>query len=1133
MTMTMKSNIFKRVACVLSIASLPGLLMAQKAGDVISGVIEDNEGPMMMVNVTERDASDRIVAHDITNINGEFSFTLHNPKDRIQITYVGYETVDLPIDKLFFEIKMKEQGMLDVVEIVADRVQETSGLPIPLREASNSVQTINMEEFEGLGITTVDEALQGRIAGLDIVFDSGDLGARSTMHLRGVATLTGDANPLIVVDGNIWQVESNLVNNFDFTNNSNDSEKVSELLNINPEDIASISVLKDAAATAIWGSRGSNGVMEIRTKRGSRGKTRVNYSYRFNGTWQPEGYKLLNGDQYTMFLKESFFNPKMNDIETDQIWEIQYDPKQPLYNMYNNNTDWVAAVKKFGMQHSHNVSVSGGGDKANFRISAGFDTQTGSVIGQKMNRFTTRVAFDYFISDRIKVVTNFSMTYTKNKRNSAAIGTAMRMMPNLAIYYEDRNDQPTGEYFIVPTTQSKQLPTDTNPLAEADYHKNYSTSLNVNPEFQIVYNLLGLDNDKTRLTYDARVTFGVSNNDGDEYNPQILSRDGWKADGTSNDTKHNVSKNSQIGTTHSLTFIPHLNNRNHSFMAMVRYQLNTSNGKSQNTNTSGAPSPIESISAEGKIKDMNTSASRSRSMNVTFTAHYSYKSKYSFDVTTRSDGNTRFGDAKRWGTFPAVSGRWNVSDEPWFDNLRNAGVLDMMAARISWGITGNAPGGDGLFYSKYSTGDSYLSTTTIHPNNIRMSSMQWEETTSWNLGFDFGLWRDKLTLNVDLYTRLTESLLNSDYAIPSSSGFSSLPYVNDGSMKNEGWELNLNLNRIYSTKIMGKDFSVNGNISFSDNTNQILELNPTILEKRNRDFDFKNGSYLSYIALKNAFGSIYGFKFKGVYQYSDWGGFVTDKKGNYLNADGTPMFPDANGKPMEKEVPGVAGSNAPIVRDADGNPILNQKGKPKAVMFAYGTTNAYEFKGGDAIYEDINHDGNINELDIVYLGSSLPKLNGGFGVRLSWGRLSWNNQFNFRWGNKIVNGSRMNAECMYNTNNTSAAVNWRWRVEGDETVMPRALYNYGYNYLGSDRYVEDGSFLRWNYTALNYSLDPSVSKKLHVSSVSFNFNLNNVICWTKYSGMDPEVSSGAGSVATDNAQTPRSRQVTFGVSVQF
>ena len=1124
MTMTM-NNIFKRAALVLSVASLPSLLSAQKAGDVISGVIEDPMGPMMMVNVTERDASNRIVAHAITDINGEFSFVLHNPKDRIEVTYVGYETVDIPIDKLYFEIKMKEQGELPPVDIVAERVQQTSGLPIPLREATNSVQTIDMEEFEGLGITTVDEALQGRIAGLDIVFDSGDLGSRSTMHLRGVSTLTGDANPLIVVDGNIFQVDENLKNNFDFTNNSNDSQKVSELLNINPEDIASISVLKDAAATAIWGSRGSNGVMEIRTKRGSRGKTRVNYSYRFNGNWQPEGYKLLNGDQYTMFLKESFFNPKMNDITTDQIWEIQYDSKQPLYNMYNNNTDWVSAVKKFGMQHSHNVSVQGGGDKANFRISAGFDHQTGSVIGQKMNRFTTRVAFDYFISDRIKVVTNFALTYTKNKQNSAAIGTAMKMMPNLAIYYEDRNDKPTGEYFIVPTTQSQQLPTHTNPLAEADYKEQYSNSLSVNPEFQLVYNLLGLENDETKLTYDARVTFSISNSNNDSYNPQILSRDGWKADGSVNVSNRSFSKSSRISTTHSLTFIPAIKNKDHSFMAMVRYQLDNSNGKSQNIEISGAPSPIKSPSAEGKIRQMSTSASEGRSMNMTFTAHYSYKSKYSVDLTTRTDGSTRFGDAKRWGTFPALSARWNVSDENWFENLRRQGTLTMAAIRFSWGITGNAPGQEGLFYSKYSSGDSYLGTSTIHPNNIRMSNLQWEETTSYNGGVDFGLFRDKLTINIDVYDRMTRKMLNSNYSIPSSSGFENLAYVNDGSMRNQGWELNLNANRIYSRQLAGKDFSVNGNISFSDNTNQIIDMNPTILEKQNKDFDFKNGSYLSYVALKNSFGSIYGFKYKGVYQYSDWGGYETDDQGNYIL--------DKKGRPIEKEIPGSAGPNAPVVRDADGTVILNQKGKTKPMMFAYGTTNAYEFKGGDAIYDDINHDGNINELDIVYLGSSLPKMSGGFGIRLSWGRLSWNNQFNFRWGNKIVNASRMNAEAMYNTDNTSAAVNWRWRVEGDETIIPRALYNYGYNYLGSDRYVENGSFLRWNYTALNYSLDPSITKKLHLSSVSFNLNLNNVICWTKYSGMDPEVSSGAGSVAMDNSQTPRAKQVTFGVSVAF
>lgn len=1096
------------MALACAAAVLPSLLFAQKAGDIISGVVEDNDGPMMMVNVTERDAADRIVAHAITDIEGNFSFKLVNPKDRIQISYVGYETVDIPINKLYFEIKMKDQNDLPVIDITADRVLETSGLPIPLREVSSTVATINMEEFEGLSMTTVDEALQGRVPGLDIVFNSGDLGSRSTMHLRGVSTMTGDSNPLIVVDGNIWEVDSNLKNNFDYQNESQNTEKVSELLNINPEDIATISILRDAAATAIWGARGANGVMEIKTKRGSRGKTRVNYSYRLNATWQPEGYKLLNGDQYTMFMKESFFNPALSDAAADII-ELNYDDKFSEYEMYNDNTDWVAAVKKVGLQHGHNVSVSGGGDKANFRVSAGFDDQTGSVIGQKMNRFTTRVAFDYFISQRITVTTNFSLTYSKNKQNSAAIGTAMKMMPNLAIYYEDAQGNPTGEYYHMLATASEELPQNNNPLAEADEKKQYSTSLNVNPEFSLRYNLLGIENNETKLTYEGRVTFGVTNSGSDSYTPSSLSKSGW-SDSNANAVSANSSKSSSIGTTHSLTFIPHLNNPNHSFMMMVRYQLNTSNNKGQNGSVSGLPSgPFESVGLPGKIGNMSTSAGRSRSMNVTFTAHYSYKSKYSLDLTTRSDGNTRFGDAKRWGTFPALSGRWNIIDEKFMERIRQSNYLTMLAMRVSWGLQGNAPGGDGMFYSKYSSGDSYLGESTMKPDNIRLSSMQWEETTSWNLGFDLGLFRDKMNISVEVYDRLTEKMLNSGYSIPSSSGFNSLAVVNEGSMRNQGWEFSVSANRLYATKLLGKDFNVGGNINFADNTNQILEMNPTMLEKMNSDFDYKNGSYLSYVALKNAFGSIYGFKYKGVYQYSDY---------------------------SEVEIPGVSGPNAPVVKDADGNVILNQKGKTKPMMYDYGTgrTN-YEFVGGDAIYEDINNDGNINELDIVYLGSSLPKLNGGFGLRMSWGRLTWNNQFNFRWGNRIVNGSRMNAECMYNTDNTSAAINWRWRVEGDVTTMPRALHNYGYNYLGSDRYVEDGSFLRWNYTSLNYSLDPKITKKLHVSNISFNFNLNNVVTWTKYSGLDPESagSGGRGSVAKDNAQTPRSKQITCGVSVQF
>ena len=1104
------NRLFKGVLAV-AMVMMPGLLFAQKAGDIISGVIEDNEGPMMMVNVVEKDAAGRIQAHDITDMEGNFSFRLVNPKDRIVISYVGYETVDIPIDKVYFEIKMKDQSDLPPVDIIAEKVSD-GPLPIPIRELTGTTTTIDMSEFEGLGMTTVDEALQGRVPGLDIVFNSGDLASRSTMHLRGVATMTGDANPLIVVDGNIWQIESNMRNNFNYTTDSQNTEKVSELLNINPDDIATINILRDAAATAIWGSQGANGVMEIKTKRGSRGKTSVSYTYRLNAQWQPIGYQLLNGDQYTMYLKEAFFNPKMDATLVDGIQEINYVEDFSEYRMYNNNTDWVDAVKQVGLQHGHNVTVSGGGEKANFYISAGFDDQEASVIGQKLNRFTNRLNLDYFISERINISTNFSLTYSKNKQNSTAIGTAMKMMPNLAIYYEDKNDESTGEFYHMLPGANSNLPKNTNPIAEAAEKEQYSTQLSVNSEFSIKYDLLGLDNNtESRLRYQGRITFGVSNQGGDNYTPSSLSRNGW-ADSNANSVKANSSKSSSVNTTHELQFIPHFNNRNHSFMMMVRYQLNTSNSKNQNGGLSGLPSKFQSVGLPGKIDEMSTGASRSRSINITGTAHYSYKSKYSLDFTLRADGNTRFGDASRWGAFPAVSGRWNIIDEKFMERIRQSQILTMLAARFSWGLQGNAPGGDGMFYSKYSSGDSYMGETSMKPDNIRLSTMQWEETNSWNLGFNFGLFRDKLSLDVEVYDRHTTNMLNSGYSIPSSSGFSSLSVVNGGEMRNQGWELSVSAPRVYSTRLMGTDFSVGANINFADNSNQILEMNPTILEKMTNDFDYKNGSYLSYVALKNAFGSIYGFKSHGVYQYSKW---------------------------SEVEDPGVSGPPAPVARDAEGNVIAVEKNGVKytrPMMYDYGTgrTN-YEFVGGDAIYEDINYDGNINELDIVYLGSSLPKLNGGFGFNVRWGRLSWNNQFNFRFGNRIVNGSRMNAEAMYNTDNTSAAVNWRWRVEGDETVMPRALNQYGYNYLGSDRYVEDGSFLRWNYTSFGYSLDPKITKRLHVSSVSFNFNLNNVLTFTKYSGLDPESagSGGRGSVAKDNSQTPRSRQITFSVAVRF
>ena len=400
---------------------------AQQAGDIISGTVNDEMGPVMMANVVEIDAAKRIVASAVTDMNGNFSFKLKNPKDKLRITFVGYKTVLVPINKTHFNIKMEDATQIQEVVVTAKKRAGGSGLNIPVDEISTAQQSISMSEFSGLALTTVDEALQGRIAGLDIVANSGNLGSGTSMRLRGVSTINGSSEPLIVVDGNVWQTGGQTIDG------DMNEEKFAQLLNINPEDIESISVLKDAAATAIWGSQGSNGVIEIKTKRGTRGKTRVSYSFRLTGTYQPKGYEMLNGDEYTMMLKEEYFNPEMSDVASD-IPELNYDRNFSEYEMYNNNTDWLKEVKKVGWRQNHYLALSGGGEKAHFRIGAGYDHETGSIIEQQLDRFSSRVNLDYFVSDRIKIETNIALTYTKNKKNySDLLGIAYTRMPNLSV----------------------------------------------------------------------------------------------------------------------------------------------------------------------------------------------------------------------------------------------------------------------------------------------------------------------------------------------------------------------------------------------------------------------------------------------------------------------------------------------------------------------------------------------------------------------------------------------------------------------------------------------------------------------------------------------------------------------------
>lgn len=1081
----------------------------------VHGTVSDEFGEITGASVCEIDGTGRIIEATVTDLNGNFSMKIRNTKDKIRFSYVGCKSQTLPIDRDEYAVTLKSETNLKEVTVVAKRRVNGGGLAIPEREISFASQSISTKEFEGLGMNTIDEALQGRISGLDIVSMSGNLGSGTTMRLRGsssISTLT-NSNPLIVVNGNTWNVD---MSNFDMS--SANDEQFAQLLNINPEDIEELTVLKDAAATAIYGSQGANGVIEIKTKRGKRGAPRISYSLRLTGTYQPKGYKLLSGDDYTMLLKEAYFNPEQKDGAAN-IPEINYDPTFSEYEQYNNNTDWQDAVTQLGLRQNHYVSVTGGGEKASFRIAGGFDNETGSVIKQHLQRFSTRVSLDYFVSERIKISTNFSMTYTKNKRNyDALLPLAYKKMPNMSIYEQDPvTGENTNRYYQMLQTAPEVFKDDqkkyVNPVASANLAKNDQRTYDITPEFQINYHLLGLDDEHHQLNWEGRVYMNIFNDYVDKMYPSELVTIPWK-DGV-NLANGGSTKNVSFTTKQTLTFIPHFTNKDHSLMMLGRFELTSGNSNGQGTDKYGLSSGTGSVDAEGMIKGLSSSFAQWRSMYYTFSTHYAYKGRYMFDFSVRADGTTKFGPDRRWGYFPAVSGRWNIVDEPWMKATNN--WLSMLSARVSWGKVGNQPGQDYLYESKYGSTDRYLDMAAMRPLNIRLTDLRWETKATWDIGMDLGLWNDKLVFALEWYDAKTSDMLMKDVRIPSNSGFYTKAYANVGSMRNRGWEFNINTNHLIQA---GKKFWVDLNATFANNKNEILTMDENVLKSLNTDFNFDgNRVTLQRVQLHNPFGAIYGFRYKGVYQYQ-YETFL-----NMTDAERLDFI--------------ASGKTAPVAMTAEGKVIYDDEGEPVRMMYNFsndGTGKNYKFKGGDAMYEDVNNDGNINALDIVYLGSSLPKLTGGFGFNINYNRWKLNAQFNYRIGNKILNLARLDAEAMINNNNQSQAVNYRWRKEGDVTSIPRAMYGKGTNYntLVSDRFVENGSFLRLNYLQLSYSFDPKfVKKAIGLSGLRFYASANNLFCLTKYTGVDPEIGYGSYGAATDNGQTPRCKSYTLGITVDF
>jgi TonB-linked SusC/RagA family outer membrane protein len=752
--------------------------------------------------------------------------------------------------------------------------------------------------------------------------------------------------------------------------------------------------------------------------------------------------------------------------------------------------------------------MSGGGEKARYFASLGYFNQKGTTIGTSLDRINTRINLDYIVSEKIKFRSDFSYSYTNNDRNFAINlrDIAYRKMPNMSIYEFDEYGNNSGNYFSpFSNIQGSYLGLDSkgnvigtvNPVAMANEASNNIISQRVTPHFRLDY---AIKKDILLATFE--VQFDINNTKNKTFLPQTATGRLFTEPAVNRAYDGDIDV-FNVTTKTNLVYTPKFKNDKHSLIAFL--SLNTYDNKgtshevlTSNTSSSILQDPSSPSRTQNSESKLQANQFETRSIGLLASGQYSYLDKYIFNVGLRGDGNSRFGSDHRYGLFPSVSARWRLSGEKLIKSIKS---IDDLSLRISYGQSGNAPTKDYSYFSIYNalitasgsaasigTPFSYLGQGGIYPSNPELKDLRWETIIGENLGVDLAMFSRRVTLTVDFYKNRTKDLFYSGLQISSFTGFNNID-LNVGTLDNQGFELGLN-----TTPLKMKNWQVDVNFNISRNENIIREISP--LYPSSKGDVTTNGQYATYLKINNPFGSFYGYKFKGVY----------------------------------KDLAST------IAQDEKGNPIVGPNNQAIYMKFNYPSI-GYTFQPGDAMYEDINHDGNINYQDVVYLGNSNPKFTGGFGAAVSY-KSQWKLTafFNYRYKYDVINSTKMNTTNMYGFDNQSVAVLRRWRKEGDVTDIPRALYRSGYNFLGSDRYVEDASFLRFRTITLRYTAPKKISDRLRLKNLSGYITVENLYTWTKYSGQDPEVSvSGTDPfrVATDQSFTPPARTFTIGLTGSF
>lgn len=1061
-----------RLAAILVVMLLlqaPTLLAQTRS---VSGVVKSEGETLPGVTVSEKGTNNGTV----TDADGKFTLSVSGESSVLVVSFIGMQTQEVPVgSRTSFEIEL----VADVTEL--QEVVVIGYGTVERRNLTSAVSSVDDKQLKDIPINSAAQALAGRLAGVQVITSEGSPDADVQVRVRGGMSITGDNSPLYIVDG--VQVEN-------------------ALSVISPQDIESINVLKDASVTAIYGSRGANGVVVITTKGGNKGKTSINFNS-FVGVRQL-GKKLDVWKPYD-FVQYQYERSRGSD-QTEEAFLETYGTFDDI-ELYQGVplTDWQEEV--FGrnaIQQTHNLGINGGNEKTSFNLSLTSNKEEGVMMGSDFDRKLINFKFDHKVTDKLGVAFNVRYNHTEiNGSGTATEGSSslnrLRHSVKYRPYLVPGQTIETYDPDYAAETNANSLAL-INPvlLTQQDYRQNIRQTANFNGS--VSYKLTDY------LTFKTTVGVDMYEDTGYIFNDTITSASRANGQGlpiaTIDADRRTTLNNSNVLTFSGKKFLP----EQHDLEFVLGHEVLQIVNKTNFQENKLFPIGITPELAFGSMQlgtpqpTSYTRETESRLLSYFGRLRYDLNDKYFVTLSLRADGSSKFADGKRWGYFPAASLMWRVSSESFMDGL--SGVIDDLKFRGSYGESGNNRIPDYLYLSVFNPDQYYAINNQqvlgFGPASLVNSNLKWESTVARNIGVDFGLFNSRLQVSVDLYSNKSKDLLLNQRVSPTS-GYTD-QYQNVGETLNKGIEIQLG-----ATPVHRGDFRWDANFNIAFNRNEIVSLGDQESFLQSSNWAGSNQPADYNVIVGRSVGTIWGLVTDGYYSIDDF---------DYESGAGTYTLKA-----------GVA-SNKPIT-SIDPYP-------------------------GVIKFKDVDGNGVVDDNDRTVIGTAQPKFYGGLNQNFTYKNFDLSIFLNFQYGNDVLNANKLEFSSGYTVNsNLLTTMDGRWRNvndAGEVVTDPAALAALNQNATiwsplttASSFYVhswavEDGSFIRINNITLGYSLPGSVLSRLRISKFRIYGTVNNIATITNYTGYDPEANTRRNSPLTpgvDYAAYPRSKAYIVGVNLTF